>query len=222
MPVGFPPGKPFQPAPKARTIVVPGRTTTQRQKSAVDERRLHLELGKLVRRWAWLHEQLAGTFQLASGAEKSVAEAIWHSSKSDAAQRDMLTAALKASIEELKKLPADAHNKFQQDVFAEYVWISDQIGKHSHTRNDLIHSPILLYFSSDDGQFEAVVTDVYSNPRAKKMAGRELFQLARWLFSFCDDIGRHLAAVDSARVSAERFLLDQNSSCSRPPPLGAG
>jgi hypothetical protein len=225
MTVGFPPGKPFKPAPKSRTIVVPGRTTAQKQKNAVDERRLHSELGKLVRRWAWLHEQLAGTFQLASGAETSVANAIWHSSKSDAAQRDMLTAALRASIEELKKQPADTHNQFQQAVFAEYVWISDQIGKQSHTRNDLIHSPILLYFSSADGQFEAVVTDVYSNPRAKKMAGKELFQLTRWLLSFCDDMGRHLAAVDSVRRNGGTIpaqpkfkLLSDLPTRKQPPP----
>jgi hypothetical protein len=195
---GFPRGKPFVHAPKSRTVVVPGHTTAQKQKIAVDERRLNSDLGKLVRRWSWLHEQLAGVFQLASGTEKSIAYAIWHSSKSDAAQRDMLKAALNASIEELKKLPADDHTKFQQAVFGEYIWITDEIGRKSYTRNDLIHSPISLYFAAGAVQFEAVVTDAYSNPRAKTMKGKELFQLTRWMFSFCDDMGRYLASVNSA------------------------
>ncbi|VIO67030.1 hypothetical protein CI41S_03900 [Bradyrhizobium ivorense] len=225
MPVGFPPGKPFVPAPKSRTIVGPGRTTAQKQKIAVDERRLHFELGKLVRRWSWLHEQLASVFQLASGTEKSVALAIWHSSKSDAAQRDMLIAALSASIDLLKSEPADSHNTLQQQVFAEFLWITKEIGKSSYTRNDLIHSPISLYFASGAVQFEAIVTDAYSNPRAKTMAGKELFQLTRWLISFCEDMSRYLASVHSVvrlggRLPARpRFKARSDLPTQKEPPL---
>jgi hypothetical protein len=198
MPIGFPKGKPFVPAPASRTITVPGFTTSEKRKISVDERRLHLELGRLVRRWSWLHERLAGVFRLASATHQSIADAIWHSSKSDAAQRDMLIAALGASLKELKLLTNDDHNAFQQRIFDEYIWIAKEIGKHSHDRNDLIHSPIALFFASGAVEFEAIVTDVYSNPRAKKLAEKELFQLCRWLSSFCDDMGKHLALVDQA------------------------
>ncbi len=179
-------------APASRTVIVPGFTTAEKQKISVDERRLHHEFGRLVRRWSWLHEQLVGVFRLATATHNTIADAIWHSSKSDAAQRDMLVAALNASIRELKFLPIDDHNEFQQRVFSEYIWIAKEIDEKSHHRNDLIHSPIALFFKSGAAEFEAVVTDVYSNPRAKKLADKELFQLSRWLISFCEDMGRRL------------------------------
>ena len=74
--VGFPKGKPFIPAPRSRTVVVPGFATAQKRKNATDARRLHVELGKLVRRWSWLHERL-----VAPATHKSIAYAIWHSSE---------------------------------------------------------------------------------------------------------------------------------------------
>lgn len=83
-------------------------------------------------------------------------------------------------------------------MFNEYIWIVKEINKQSHDRNDLIHSPIALFFASGAVEFEAIVTDTYSNPRASKLANKELFQLTRWLTSFCDDIGRHVALVDQA------------------------
>lgn len=194
--VGFPKGKPFVRAPATRTVVVPGFTTAQKRENSTDERRLHYELGKLVRRWSWLHERLVGVFHLASATHKSIAYAIWHSSKSDAAQRDMLVAALTASINELRLLAADKHHEFQRRVFDEYIWIVKEIGKHSHDRNDLIHSPIALFLGSGAVQFEAIVTDAYANPRAVKLANKELFQLCRWLTSFCEDMGTYLSLVD--------------------------
>ena len=141
---------------------------------------------------------LIPVFHTAAATHRSIAYAIWHSSKSDAAQRDMLTAALKASIAELKLLPTDAHNTFQQKVFEEYFWIVKEIGKLSHDRNDLIHSPIALSFASGAQEFEAVVTDVYSNPRAAKMVNKELFQLCRWLIAFCEEMSRYVAQVNQA------------------------
>jgi len=48
---------------------------------------------------------------------------------------------------------------------------------HTKRSDSLTHS---LSFAADADQFEAVVTDAYSNPRAKKMEGNKLFQLPRF------------------------------------------
>lgn len=178
-----------------RVIYIKALTAAQRRKSSVDERRLYLELGKLVRKWAVLQEQLAGIFQQATECPPHQANAMWHSLKSDLVQRQMLVAALKSAIDLHRPWKDDPKKQNKVRIFGEYVWAINEVTNFSHGRNDLIHSPITFYLASGATEFEAIVSDQYGNPRAEKLKNKELFQLCRWMNGFCEDMTKYVSSI---------------------------
>jgi urease accessory protein UreF len=81
-----------------RTLTGPPLKSSVIRRRDEDEQRLHAELGKLVRSWANLHEFLASILAKTLECNKAIAFGMWHSIKSDLAQREMLAAALKTKI----------------------------------------------------------------------------------------------------------------------------
>jgi hypothetical protein len=181
----------------SRTIYlkVKALTTSQRRKSATDRRRFYFELGKLVHSWALLQERLAGILQQATECPPHLSNAMWHSIKSDLVQRQMLVAALKSASDLLKPWQDDPKTKNKILVFGEYIWAINEVTNFSHGRNDLIHSPIMLFLASGATEFEAIVSDTHGNPRAEKLKNKELYQLCRWMNGFCDDMAKHIGSI---------------------------
>jgi hypothetical protein len=126
---------------------------------------------------------------------------MWHSLKSDLAQRELVSAALKAQIDLLSTWTDDKEKQEKASVFAEYLWVVGEITKFSHMRNDLVHSPIIFFRMADATEAEAIVDAFHGDPRAKRLKEKELYQYCRWQIGFCEDaykfmisIWRHLRA----------------------------
>jgi hypothetical protein len=171
------------------------KTTAQKRQSATDRRRLQFELGRLVQTWGLLQESLIGLFEQATECPSHVASSMWHSIKSDLVQRELLLAALQSSTDLLRAWKGDLQKEQRVLVFDEYIWGVMEINKLSHTRNDLIHSPIVFYWGVGATVAEARVWDQHNNPRAVKLKDKELYQLSRWICAKCDEIKRHLASL---------------------------
>ena len=160
-------------------------TTGWTRRLGIDQRTLNQEIGLCVRSWATLHEDLANLFRWVIGGEFSVAFAMWHSLKSDLAQRELLLAAVKASrayrthMAEISNLPEPFP---QVAVYDEIIFAVNEITALSHKRNDAAHSPIVFPISlGKQEEHEAEISDYTRNPRAKKLKNFELFQYFRWI-----------------------------------------
>ncbi len=174
-------------------IKISRKTTAQKRQSARDRRRMQYELGRLVQTWALLQESLVGVFEQATECPPHVANSMWHSIKSDLVQRDVLIAALQSSTHLLRAWKGDVQKEQRVLIFEEYIWAITEINKLSHTRNDLVHSPIIFFGASGATEMDARIQ--HSNPRAGKLKDKELYQLSRWMCAKCDDIERHMASL---------------------------
>jgi hypothetical protein len=166
-----------------------------------------------VRSWANLHEFLASILAKTLECNKAIAFGMWHSIKSDLAQREMLAAALKTKIrllanegEKAKRLgkPEISTQKYDEaKLFSEYLWAVNEITSFSHKRNDLIHSPIVFFHGGLDAttatEFEAIVSDMHGNPRAAKYKDKELFQICGWANAFLQAAKKFIALLGHTR-----------------------
>ncbi|MFK4727133.1 hypothetical protein ABIE89_008233 [Bradyrhizobium niftali] len=170
-------------------------TPAEKRKLAVDKRRLRYELGSLIQSWSLLNEQLAGLFQQATECSPHVTNSVWHSIKSDLAQREMLSAALRSRIELYEAQVLDNKQRLKVLVLQEYLWAVQEITKFSHKRNDMVHSPIVFRRKATDIEYEARIHDWHGNPRAAKLADKELYQYCRSLTDFTERMGAHLTSL---------------------------
>jgi hypothetical protein len=120
---------------------------------------------------------------------------MWHSLKSDLAQRELVSAALRSQIDILKTWADDKKKQEKAQVFAEYLWVISEITKFSHKRNDLIHSPIVLHRHEGETEVEAIVDDLHGDPRAARLKNTELYQYCRWQIGFCDDASKFIRSI---------------------------
>jgi hypothetical protein len=176
-------------------ITIKQLTPAQKRKAAVDRRRFQFELGRLVQTWAVLSESLAGIFQQATECQVHISNSVWHSVRSDLAQREMLLAALKASCDLLRGWPDDEKKKNKLLVFGEYIWAVQEITTFSHRRNDLVHSPIVFLRTGTETEYETKVESFHGNPRAQKLKDKELYQYCRWLTDFCENMNKHISFI---------------------------
>lgn len=176
------------------TIVVRRETASERRKTANDERRLNAEIGQLVRSWALLHDRLGSIFHDLvvhpddAFFRPSVGHSIWHSIKSDLAQRQMLQAALKGKIGLLENTLRRIDEKDKEKkirLFNDYIWLVNEITKMSHSRNDLVHAPIVFQLDLGASEYEPAVSDQSSDPRGDKLKERELYQFCAYCIDFC-------------------------------------
>lgn len=170
-------------------------TPAQKRQVAVDRRRLRYELGTLVQTWSQLQGDLAGIFHQATGCEPHVSNSMWHSLKSDLAQRELVSAALRSQIQLLSAWKNDKDKQDKAKVFAEYLWLIGEITKFSHKRNDLIHSPIVLFRSALSTEMEAIIDGWHDDPRAKRLKDTELYQYCRWQIGFCEDAHKFMRSI---------------------------
>jgi hypothetical protein len=125
-----------------------------------------LALGYVTLAWNDLQEQLGLLLWALLPGTGAAALAIWNSSKSDRAQRDMLKGVVTAFSES---------DVFAKNVVPKIEWL---LGKAEHleiARNDAIHSPLIsMQTGSERGVVTIVLPSLFQdNPRAVSLDKRK-------------------------------------------------
>lgn len=126
-------------------------------------------IGEMALAWNDLHETLKELFWAALGIDNGVITyAVWYSSKSDRAQRDMLRG--------LATTPAIG-NRLSKAIKPEVLWVLGRADALEDLRNDVFHSP---FFTSESG----AVTPNWSSghQRAKKLYDKDLLKEFDWFY----------------------------------------
>ena len=121
---------------------------------------------------------------------------IWHSSKSDRGQRDMLEAALSAQAtdeEWTKKFP-----KADEDI----RWLLHKVNGVAEQRNNAIHAPCSL--GIDSGELEIMPIVFFSNLRARKLSGKDILSEFAWYEKSADILKAFTREVASASMNHDR------------------
>jgi hypothetical protein len=129
-----------------------------------------LEIGWIAYEWNRLQEALAELFS--DVLDTKIAFAVWHSVKSDLAQREMLIAAINS------KFPEAADPKNDTKERTSLVWLTTEANKLSHKRNDALHLP--FFFVNHPDHIEMLPFYLFGNPKAKKMAPKDLIKEFKW------------------------------------------
>lgn len=127
-----------------------------------EERKLEVAsaVGKVTLAWNKLQESLAFLFASILHNHEGAALAVWHSQKSDLAQRNMIRAAVQTNVQ-----------IFRSDVKAEIKWLLDRADSLSSRRNDTIHTHFSLRI---EGKKIAYLPDEWSGSKhAKKLQGKD-------------------------------------------------
>jgi len=131
-----------------------------------------IALGKLSHAWNHLHEALGQLFWATLGVQNgAIPLAVWYSSTSDHAQREMLRAAIAAASGQPRfaKFPSA-----REDV----SWLLKEVDKIRGIRNDAIHAPIGIQRESEG--FSVVPWSHMGNPRAKALLSKDLVKEYEW------------------------------------------
>lgn len=122
--------------------------------------------GEVVNAWNRLQEALKGVFAAITKMPRDMAYAIWHSSRSDSSQREMLRAAIAATSDDepwMARLP---------DAKRDLMLLLQKAGKTGQTRNDAIHAPISL--ALDGGKLVVIPVYFNGNPRAENLKDKDI------------------------------------------------
>jgi hypothetical protein len=123
------------------------------------------EVGKLVASWNQLQERLGEIFSVIVRQDQpGIALAIWYSTQSDLAQRNMLRAAVEAA--------AAAGLLTEQSRKEDIKWLLDCADKLSRGRNDAIHAPVAIY--NDQDGTKLMTEYFFGNPRALNLKDKNL------------------------------------------------
>jgi hypothetical protein len=123
-------------------------------------------LGKFALAWNELQRNLCELFSIvtlerrprAGDMVNVVPTRVWYSIKSDRSQRDMLEAAI-------------THSKLSEgnELVASGKWLCTKVGLLENRRNDILHSPLILYHQGKDTR--TIIPNTFSgSPRAKALA----------------------------------------------------
>jgi hypothetical protein len=147
-------------------------------------------LGKVAHAWNHLQEELGKLFCEITELSYAMGTAVWHSSKSDRAQRDMLEAALfvRASDEEW----AENFPKAVDDI----RWLLHRTNGVADQRNDAIHAPCSL--GIDGHELEIMPIVFFGNPRAKKLRGKDIMSEFAWYEKSADTLKAFTREIESA------------------------
>ena len=127
-------------------------------------------LGQLALAWNDLHEGLAGLFWTIMSAPPREGDIIdyapihvWHSLRSDLAQREMLRAVV---THPNLNWSGERYKWFTEDV----IWLLKRVMELSNARNDAIHSPLFLNPSASSDSERLAPFEWTFNPRAIGLA----------------------------------------------------
>lgn len=130
-------------------------------------------LGQLALAWNDLHEALAGLFWTVMNAPPRAGDMVnytpihvWHSLRSDLAQREILKAVVEHSN---TNWSGERYKWFAEDI----LWLLKKIMELSIARNDAIHSPLFLNPSHKMEDERLTPFEWTFNPRAISLAKRK-------------------------------------------------
>jgi hypothetical protein len=170
---------------KGHVIKVPSQKQLERQ-----FRPYAVQLGKLVFAWNRLHEKLSVLFWKVTGIQNDIAIAVWYSTDSDRAQRQMLRKAAEVAFAK--------DDKKREGV----VWLLNQIDHAlAGSRNDAIHAP-LAFFTDVFGT--ELKPSLSGSPRAKGLAGKDLMTEFKW-YRECADVLANYTTNLYAALSAPQL-----------------
>ena len=149
-------------------------------------------LGQLALAWNGLHEMMAFLFCSVMGAGVSNQYlAIWHSIKSDRAQRDLLTAAVQS----------DPRGAYPMGYVEDITWLCRQATSLEDARNDALHSPIWAYQDAPDRVTVRPVIGL-GHVRAKKLFDKgDLLSQFRWCRDTAIVLAEYALAMDASLSS---------------------
>jgi hypothetical protein len=148
-----------------------------------------VSLGEVAHAWNHLQEEIGKLFCLVSGLSNSVGMSIWHSIKSDRAQRDMLEGALSARSDEQW---SEKYPKGVDDI----RWLLDRVNVVADQRNNAIHAPCSLGIEGDELEIIPIV--FFGNPRARKLRGKDILNEFVWYKKCADTLKAFTREIESA------------------------
>jgi len=154
-------------------------------------------VGRLNYAWNNLHETLSKLFvAIASPTLPNIILSVWHSTRSDRGQRDMLLAALVASPEDRwsPRLPGPRNA---------LIWLVQRVDELAESRNDAVHTPCSVY-ASQDGEAEVAAAFFSANPRARKLTGKKLIDEFLWCEEYCEVLDIFASEALAALIDERR------------------
>ena len=117
-----------------------------------------------------------------------VGDAIWHSLKSDRAQRDILRAVINLEV---------LGHDIPKNIRCEFKWVLDKADSLEEARNNALHSPLL----SDQGSVFA--WHQLGHQRAKKLADKDLLKEFGWLYDTAIILRQYVELLEDALRHSE-------------------
>jgi hypothetical protein len=128
-------------------------------------------VGKVAHRWNHMQEALGLLFCAVAGLGHATGLTIWHSLKSDLAQRDMLRA-----VTEQKMADPEWSKRFPEA--RDIIEMINAINSFSNRRNAAIHAPCSI--SIGGGDIELMPLIFSGNPNARKLYGKDIMAEFEW------------------------------------------
>jgi hypothetical protein len=134
-------------------------------------------VGRVADAWNMLHESMAELFwRIVGGHEYRITAAVWYSSYSDRFQRQMLEAAINASVNHpaWARVPTTA----REDL----IWLLRRANFLGNKRDEAIHAPCQWLRRTFDGAPpEVIVAETSLHRRAKSLIGKDILIEFDWL-----------------------------------------
>jgi hypothetical protein len=121
-------------------------------------------VGRICVWWAKLHEDLAQLYFFLLSPKDQQAKTAWYSHRSDAAQRELLRAALQTE-------PPRSF-KDHPSAKADFAWMLNTIDELAIIRNTATHAAVSIIWGEEGPSFE--VDPFSSNPKLRKCSGTDL------------------------------------------------
>jgi hypothetical protein len=149
--------------------------------------------GGVVDAWNRLHETLKYLFVAITKMSENVGYAVWHSARSDSAQRAILRAATAATSD---KEPWVVRFPTAKDDLNALLQKANKIGE---MRNDAIHAPVSL--AHNNGRIVIVPFYFNGNPRAESLRNKDIVAE----FNQCRDEAYILNAFSNEAEASIKF-----------------
>jgi hypothetical protein len=155
--------------PTAKVRIKGRKAITQRARQRIF-RPYEQAIGHVSVEWNRLQEHLGIIFARMFLTVSIVPRAIWHSTQSDRAQREMLRAALDAAAVE--------HLFGRNQAVEDIKWLLNEAHKLAERRNNALHAPYVII--ADDQGTRFAPMDFSGNPRAAKLVKKDLLIEFAW------------------------------------------
>jgi hypothetical protein len=146
-------------------------------------------VGSAMHRWNEMQEAFGQLFATVTCIGRSVALAVWYSTDSDRAQRNMLRAALSAT-------PDDKWTGRLSAAKKSLIWALDRADEVADRRNDAAHAPCSLALLN--GDLIAIAAYFHGNPRALKLKDHDVVAEFEWCGATAKILQEFVAKGDSA------------------------